>query len=865
MRLLEQLEEEQLELVKQAVRQGGETISIEDERFLRNSSKKIIEEILRDTLTGRLDNLSLKEHANEYTQAIYSAFYESYDQLVKVKHARAYVKANAESLQTKGGIRGITKAWLNRVSIAQEQSINATNRMWGDAFAKIKTSGGTAINPDQVNAAQRLFLNEIGGGDKLRQYLLKQHGVEDVDRQIMTAMIQGHHEIPILNYIGKAAVLQKQMLDDYIGRIDPQYKPIANLAGSIKMDQIKLQRVGLQGFREDMLGSGLYKHLSAYKRMEASPKYADGVPNKEIERMLDEMYLDSVSIGKLQPRKESSGSVLQQQVKRFEFEDVDAEWEFISRYGDLSNGAAAGVMGARQAQVSKMAADSILGRDWGHTLQEFARTIDETTTAWDAKEIQDYIQSRAGFLQGILDGGSYESTLDHVIKGTDQFITATFTGAAYLRNLLIDNSMYTGVVRASFAKTSPLYDYMSNFSKLLTGMVTPGRVQEMADLIEAHGIAASMSQKQVVEGVANSLALGNRRGAKWAQNYNRGMNWFSSATSMVSGADRGNRAARVMGAMQFGQALQASFKQAWSDLDPGVRSYYQRYGVGEPEFDLLKTAKTVDDPRTGTKFLIDTNALLDDTFVVKSIRRPNETSHQARVRLRNTVIALMEEGTSELVPRVQSSDVFSFTKHTNPLSKLITSAVYRFGPITMRQFNGTIRALRRGSGLDDADTSIGAIAEAAIKSPVAFAKLTAYMTTAGLMGMWAYDIKNGKTPREMSPLTVWEALNFSGASGAMGMIYMSLLYNQAIMSSPHNSVGMSLIDFMKAMADIENPDQRLKLSRQARRLITRMGGFTNLWYTKAATDKAINTALGLETSTGELRRLEERGQRKFLD
>ena len=866
MRLLSKLEEEQLELIKQAVRQGGEAITPEDERFLRNASKDIIKEIINDVLSGRLDDIALEANAKEFTQAVYGAFYKAYDQLVKAKAAQAYAAANRASLTTKGGIRGLVKAWFNRISIAQEQAVNATNRMWSDAFSKVRTSGGTAINPDEVFAAERLFLNELGGGNALRKYLQKNHGIDDFDRQIFRTVLEGHHTVPVLNYIGKAAVLQQQMLDNYVAKIDPHYTPPVNLAGSIKIDQVKLHKMGMAGFVEDMWSRGLYKQLPEYKRLASNPRNKEkGVPDKEIKRILEELYIDAATTGKLNTRDKSRYSVLQSATKRFEFDNVESEWEFIETYGMLHNGALAGVVGSRQARTGKMAADSILGSDWGATLQAFSKAVADNTNAADGKYVEDFVQARGAFLDGVLDGGSYDETFDHVIKGTEQFVTATFTGAALLRNLLIDNAMYTATVRSSFQKTSALWDYFNNFNKMLVGMVDTGRVQEIADLIEFHSMSATMSQKQVVEGVANSLVIGSRRGAEWAKKFTRGMNWFSDAFSKVSGADRGNRAARTMAAMQFGHAVQETLKRPWSELDQRMRQFYLKYGIGEKEFEILKTAKTVDDPRTGIPFLIDIHALLDDSFRVHRMRGANETSLQARVRLRNSVIALMEDGVSEYVPKVQSSDIFSFTKQTNPLSKLVTSAVYRFGPITMRQYHGTVRAIRRMSGLDDADASIGGLAEAATRDPVAFAKVLSLMSLSGVIGVWAYDIKNGKTPRDLSPLTIWEGLNFSGASGALGMIYMSLVYNQAILSSPHNSIGMSLVDFAKAMADIENPDYTGKLSRQAKRLILRMGGFTNLWYTKAITDKLINEALNIETTPSEIRRLEERGQEKFLD
>ena len=165
----------------------------------------------------------------------------------------------------------------------------------------------------------------------------------------------------------------------------------------------------------------------------------------------------------------------------------------------------------------------------------------------------------------------------------------------------------------------------------------------------------------------------------------------------------------------------------------------------------------------------------------------------------------------------------------------------------------------------DANVNIGELAYRATRNPIAFGKLIGAMTTSGLATMWAYDIKNGKTPREMSKQTVMEALNFSGATGALGIIYMSLQYNQALMSSPLNSLGMSLVDFAEVLSTANKPGGSDRVKRNFKRLVIRMGGYTNLWYSKAAVDKLISEGLNIRTTPFEHRRLRERGQSRWLD
>ena len=863
-RILSGLEKEHQELIKQALREGGEALTETEELWLKKTSSEIIQDLQRKMLRGDLDDLT-PENVVELQDATREAFFKVYDQLSKVKQTTNFVEQNKKQLTTKGGVRGLIKSWLNRISINQEQAVNASNKMWGDAFDKVRTSGGTAINPDEVNLAQKLLLNEVQGGDALRHYL-KVNNIQDVERQVALAMIQGHHTNPILGYIGKAAVMQSNLMDEWAHAIKPGFSFSGNIASSIRMSARKLNEMGIDGFKDTMKDLDLVKQLNAYKRLEANPKYKEkGIPDEKVDNILNDLYLDAVQTGKLKPRDKFSTPQISRDAEWFGFADAEAEWHFIAQFGDLDGGVAGGIFSTRQQRMAKLSTDVILGSDWGHTLQAFSRAVADNTTADSFEAIEKYVHNRAGFLQGVLEGGKYDEVYDHLIGGVNSFISGTFTGAAALRNILNDNTMYTALVRSSFDRSSILWGYMSNTYKLLKGAFMQGRTNELAELVELQGVATTMSQKQIVEGVANNIVNMSRKGPAWSRKFAYGMNRFSDGISKWGGADAINKAARVNGAIQVGHMLRTSLKHSFNAVPRGFKDVLLKNGIGAKEFELLKTLEWVKDPRTGQDLLPNVHAILSDDFRVKTIRGANETGAQARARFRNSMVAFMEDATSELIPKVHSADIIGHDKFANPLSKLATSSIYRFAPITLRQYHGVVRAFRRMSGLADADVNVGQLAYQATQNPIAFGKLIGAMTTSGLATLWAYDIKNGNTPREMSKNTVLEALNFSGATGALGIIYMSLQYNQALMSSPLNSLGMSLVDFAEVLATADKPGGGERVKRNLKRLIIRMGGYSNLWYTKAVTDKLISEGLNIRTQQFQQRRLRERGQRRWLD
>ena len=513
-RVLASLEKEHQELIKQAVRESGEALTEAEELWLKKTSSEVIQDLQRRVLTGDLDSLG-PDGVTELQNATREAFFKVYEQLSKVKQATAYVEQNAHQLQTVGGLRGLVKSWLNRISINQEQAVNAGNKMWADAFDKVKTSGGTAIDPDQVNLAQKLLLNEVQGGNALRHYLGNTANIQDMERQIALAMIQGHHTNPILNYIGKATVLQSEMMDNWVQGIRPGFELPSNMASSVRMSARKLTQMGLDGFKRTMEELDLVKQLKGYQRLAENPKFKDrGIPDEKVDNLLNDLYLDAVQTGKLKPRDKYSVPQLSRESEWFGFDSAEAEWHFISQFGDLDGGVAGGIFSTRQQRMSKVSTDVILGNDWGHTLQRFSRAIAENTHVESMESIERYVHNRAGFLQGILEGGKYDEVYDHVISGTNSFISATFTGAAGLRNILNDNTMYTAIVRSSFDGSSVLWGYMSNMYKLLKGTLMYGRTNEMADIVENMGVATTMSQKQIVEGVANNIVNMSRKGPR---------------------------------------------------------------------------------------------------------------------------------------------------------------------------------------------------------------------------------------------------------------------------------------------------------------------------------------------------------------
>ena len=128
------------------------------------------------------------------------------------------------------------------------------------------------------------------------------------------------------------------------------------------------------------------------------------------------------------------------------------------------------------------------------------------------------------------------------------------------------------------------------------------------------------------------------------------MNKFSDGISKWGGADAINKAARVNGAVQVGHMLKTALRGNFEQLPQAFKDALLKNGLGKKEFDLMKTMEWVKDPRTGQDLLPNIHAVLSDDFIVKSIRGANETGSQARARLRNSLVAFMEDTTSELIP-----------------------------------------------------------------------------------------------------------------------------------------------------------------------------------------------------------------------
>ena len=84
------LEKEHQELIKQALREGGEALTETEELWLKKTSAELIQDLQKKILLGDLDDLG-PEAVVELQDATREAFFKVYDQLAKVKQAQNYV------------------------------------------------------------------------------------------------------------------------------------------------------------------------------------------------------------------------------------------------------------------------------------------------------------------------------------------------------------------------------------------------------------------------------------------------------------------------------------------------------------------------------------------------------------------------------------------------------------------------------------------------------------------------------------------------------------------------------------------------------------------------------------------------------
>ena len=165
------------------------------------------------------------------------------------------------------------------------------------------------------------------------------------------------------------------------------------------------------------------------------------------------------------------------------------------------------------------------------------------------------------------------------------------------------------------------------------------------------------------------------------------------------------------------------------------------------------------------------------------------------------------------------------------------------------------RAMMKASGLDPNGVSPYTLFNLALakRNPALYGKYMATVATGGALILWAGDLSKGLTPRTMTPDDWTEALAVTGFGGVSSIALNSFAFSGDLVSTPLSAFGKPV----KSLAMSETAEGKQRAAMRLAKLTPGM----NLWYTRAAINKAMAKGMGIaEYSRWDRRMMEERNQ-----
>ena len=437
--------------------------------------------------------------------------------------------------------------------------------------------------------------------------------------------------------------------------------------------------------------------------------------------------------------------------------------------------------------------------------------------------------------------------------------TATITLAQSVRNLGWDNTFYPVLQDALLNNKSLLMVVpraAGELASLLDGAFNPRTGQTGFDeIMGVFGLDMEITSKALYANMSDSVVVSGRKTkGKWNNAAYTGAKVSDKVADVFTGLalnDRINRKARVNATSRLGHILTETFARTWDESSNGFKELFSRYGWGQAEFDLLRKVEPMNmevDSFVIGKKKIGLGPHPDKIKSLKgaeldSVRRGGESDIEVINRLTSTYKLLFKQWHQNLAatPSVKG-EILNFG---NPYVKAAVGQYTSFFNITVSQglnlFKSLYTAIGNSSFEIDKLTFLKGLA-----NPAGGAALVTYAAGAGVGMLWAKDILQGKTPRDLTPGVLFEALSSTGFGSMYTYLLNNYQYNglKGLFTPPVAATGERVIQSSIDAADLLTLDvkgkkgKKMKQERQARLIhnLRKTVPIFDLWYGEWAGD-----------------------------
>lgn len=675
------------------------------------------------------------------------------------------------------------------------------------------------MNLDKVKF-KSAFLNELKGGTKMEK-LLREMGVEDVDKELFKAAKNGHHpDNSILNMIAKT---YKQVDEVVKGRIDSHgsvFKGRQDYVMKVSEDFTTVRNKGKDAYFAHM------KKVVDFEKMFERPSHE--ISDAKINEWIEGRWQDS----RTSPSSRAHKTTKIDHAREIVFKNDDMEYLHYKEYSDPKRTVFNGMFGHKADLLRKSKTQQLLGSDLDLFQAEVKGVIAEKVghTTDVVEKLADKLAINTQLTSNALANTTNEvaATLSRAVSSS---ISAGLTQLSVLRNIFFDNSIHSAIVKSALEDGSILKNVMTTTWGLMKNLGQRGKTKELARLLELQGLMIEISGASITKGEFASGYVRASRNINNRKIYHKAADVIGELeqwTSTWGGMDATVRASRVQHALGSMKLINEA------DVDSLTKAFSEQMniaGITKADLEAIKASPDI---------------LHDGIKIGKDIK--DRDLHDKY----NLIVSNMTNDLAAMTTAKGSILAGSLTTERGPLS-LIT----KFYGITLSQYRALLRNTRLVSGLDPDSSDIVGLLELA-KTPTGLRYLTAagvLATKGGLMRNWTKDLLEGREPRDLTPEAVLDGFMSSGLGGIHNIAAQNIMYARDIVQTP---LGSTIRDIERLGKGIASGDSD-KIKTATHKAVKRLPIGANLWFTSGAVDALFYKGLDTPKTTHSKTREREAG------
>ena len=780
---------------------------------------------------------------------------------------------------------------FEQLAVLEKIEVNRLNEEFKDILANLD-QGGRKFNEDTINQAKEMVVAASQGKVDILDKWAKDNNYDNLqtlENEIHLAISTGKTgDNPVVDAI--AAWYDRY--DKASNRIVKENNPNArHLEGHTQSTGPNADKIILAGeqkyidYMDDVLD--LKKMIKGTKWDTEGLNYDDALNMNR--KFLKELYeLESqrpdIGLGKAPARADA---YLASRSKVFK--SPEAELEYIREFGHSDRGLLGNIIYHRMNRVRQAAGYQLFGAQPGHVYRSIDGLIDagkgdlaefdgvkvKTALGKTARDnvrgtLKNFV-SRVEVRRGV--GESGDDMIKTIGDVGSNIVTSGFTQGAPIRDISIDKTLYAawqksimngkGPVSATFGAVGELAALTKETASIGGKSLNAQATDEIAKTL---GVTTKINYRSLYANIEDDLnnysGVKQSKSERGAQKAAKATGAWTDIMSDLSLATRIQNASRVKDVPWAGDAVSRVWDSNWDDLTTNFRGMLEDHGFTKAEFDILKQVNTktltVDGDTVRLGLDIDQFDKIPDSELHK-IRRGAETPAAIRQRLKSRYKIFFNDlvNTVNTLPS-QAGDVFGRTGNVKVDAYI--SQMSRFLNLTGTAWLNLMKQFHRANGgnvFDIGHFSFKTIAAQMGKSKAGIyrgAGLLGILATGGLTYIWLKDLRDGKTPRDLTPAVLADALMAGGAAGAAGYFYESIKYNGALFGLPVVGVvqkaGKGILGVGDAaISSLEGDDEAAeKKADRAFKNSLSATGLGELWYLKWARDVFIHKGLNVPVS-----------------